>query len=241
MKKIHGLIIVTILIFLSSCNPKVTTSLMKSYPPIDYKQEIIVIGVNNVEPDSFEILGQVKIGDTGFSTNCGYDIVINKAKEEARKAGGNAIKIIKHTPPSGMGNTCHKITAKILKVKNIENYKFGNIKEQILLDVDYAILNVYRYSGPGALISYDLHLGDSVICRVKNNFKTTIHIKKDGLNTLWARTESKSEIPINIKYGKTYYLRCGLSVGFFVGHPQLELIDWKAGKSEFESFKAKNK
>lgn len=240
MKKSHGLMIIISLILFSACNPKISTSISKTYPPLDYKQEVIVIGLDQPEPVNAEVLGQVKIGDTGFSTKCGYDIVIDKAKLEARKVGGNAIKIIEHKLPNAMGSTCHKIKAKILKVENIESYTQKEEEKELLLDVDYAILNVYRYSGAGALVNYDLYLGDSVICRVKNNFKTTLHIKKDGLNTLWARTETKSEAPINVKIGKTYYLRCGIGMGAFVGHPKLELIDSKTGKAEFESFKAKN-
>jgi len=239
MKKLHGLMIISALIFFSSCNPKISTSISKSYPALDYKQEVVVFGLDQPEPDNAEVLGQVKIGDAGLSTNCGYDIVMDKAKLEARKAGGNAIKIIEHKPPTAMGSTCHRITAKILKVENIENYT-PKAEEEVLLNVDYAILNVYRYSGTGALVSYDLYLGDSVICRVKNNFKTTLHIEKDGLNSLWARTEAKSEVPIDIKMGKTYYLRCEITMGAFVGRPKLELIDSKTGKAEFESFKAKN-
>lgn len=239
MKKLRGLMIISALIFFSSCNPKISTSICKSYPALDYKQEVVVFGLDQPEPDNAEVLGQVKIGDAGLSTNCGYDIVMDKAKLEARKAGGNAIKIIEHKPPTAMGSTCHRITARILKVENIENYT-PKAEEEVLLNVDYAILNVYRYSGTGALVSYDLYLGDSVICRVKNNFKTTLHIGKDGLNTLWARTEAKSEVPIDIKMGKTYYLRCEITMGAFVGRPKLELIDSKTGKAEFESFKAKN-
>lgn len=240
MKKLHGLLIISALILFSSCNPKISTSISRSYPPLDYKQDIVVIGLDQSQPDNSEVLGQVKIGDTGFSTKCSYEIVIDKAKLEARKAGGNAIKIIEHKPPTIMGSTCHKITARILKIENIENYT-PLAEDEVLLDIDYAILNVYRYSGAGALVGYDLYLGDSVLCRVKNNFKTTIHIKKDGLNSIWARTEAKSEVPIDVKMGKTYYLRCGIAMGAFVGHPKLELIDGKTGKSEFESFEAKNK
>ena len=239
MKTLHGLIVVAGLILLSSCSPRISTSLSKNYPPLDYKQEVTVIGLGGAEPDNAEVLGQVKIGDTGFSTNCSYDIVIDKAKLEARKAGGNAIKIIEHKPPSAMGGSCHRITADILKVENIENYA-PKAEEDVLLDVDYAILNIYRYGGVGAMVGYDLHLGDTVICRVRNNFKTTLHIKKDGLNSLWSKTEAKSEVPINVKMGKTYYLRCGITMGAFVGHPKLELVDSKTGKIEFESFKAKN-
>lgn len=43
------------------------------------------------EPDSTEVLGKVKIGDSGFTTNCSYEAVINKAKMGSRKVGGNAI------------------------------------------------------------------------------------------------------------------------------------------------------
>ena len=139
-----------------------------------------------------------------------------------------------------MGSTCHRIMANILRVENAEAYT-PKVEEEVILDVDYAILNVYRFGGAGSLVSYDLHLGDSVICRVSNNYKTTIRVKKDGLNSLWARTESKAEVPINVKMGKVYYLRCGLTMGVFVGHPKLDLIDRNTGKSEFESFQAKHK
>ena len=122
MKKFYGLIMITALILLSSCSPKISTNLSKTYAPLDYKQEIVTIGLSESEPDNLEVLGQVKIGDTGFSTKCGYDIMINKAKLEARKAGGNAIKIIEHKPPSAFGSSCHRITVKILKIEDIENY-----------------------------------------------------------------------------------------------------------------------
>ncbi|MZP67097.1 MAG: hypothetical protein GT597_13205 [Bacteroidales bacterium] len=239
MKKILGVLMVYVLISLSSCNPKISTSISRSYPPLDYQQEVVVIGLDQPEPDNAEVLGQVKTGDTGFSTNCSYEVVIDKIKLEARKAGGNAIKVIEHKTPSAMGSSCHRITARILRVENTESFT-PEVEQELLLDVDYAILNVYRYGGAGAMVSYDLYLGDSVICRVKNNYKKTILIKKDGLNTLWARTEAKSEVPIDVKMGKTYYLRCGITIGAFVGRPKLELIDSKTGKAEFESFRAKN-
>lgn len=239
MKILHGGLILMLAIALSACNPKISTSIIKSYPMLDYQENVMVIGLEQQVPDSAEVIGRVKVGDSGFSTNCNYDLVIDKAKLEARKAGGNAIKITKHTPPSIMGSSCHRITANILKVKNLE-YLSEKEEEEILEDVDYVVLNVYRYGGTGSLVNYDLYLGDSIICRIKNNYKTTLHLKKEGLNTLWAKTEAKSEVPVDLKFGKQYYLRCGVTMGAFVGRPELELIDIKTGKVEFESFKAKN-
>ncbi|MFV0268377.1 MAG: hypothetical protein ACK5HT_14715 [Draconibacterium sp.] len=239
MKRLSGLVLLVTVIAISACSPKVSTNLSKSYTPLDYEQEVKVFALDEITPDNSEVIGQVKIGDSGFTTNCSYEVVIDKAKLEARKAGGNAIKIIDYKTPSVMGSSCHRIIADILNVDGIENYA-TEVKSEELLDIDYAILNVYRFSGVGPLIGYDLYLGDSVICRVKNNYKTTIHIDKGGLNTLWAKTESKSEVPIDVQPGKTYYLRCSLKMGAFVGRPKLELIDSKTGKVEFESFKAKN-
>ena len=118
MKKIHVLTVFAVLIFLGSCNPKISTSIRTSYQPLDYKQDVVVIGLDKAEPNDSEYLGEVKIGDSGFSINCGYDVVIDQAKLEARKVGGNAIKIIKHNRPDII-SSCHRITVRVLRLKNI--------------------------------------------------------------------------------------------------------------------------
>ena len=60
------------------------------------------------------------------------------------------------------------------------------------------------------------------------------------MNSLWAKTEAKDEIPVDVKPGREYYIKCSIVMGAFVGRPKLELIDPKIGKIEFESFNAKN-
>lgn len=230
----------SIMLGLYACNPKISTSLSKNYPPTDYKQDILILGLNDEIPINSEDLGEIKIGDGGFTTNCGYDVVIEAAKLEARKAGGNAIKITEHKLPSALGSSCHRIKARVLKISDTSLLS-QNDSNQTRFEGDYAILNVYRYSGMGTFVGYDLYLGDSAICRVSNKFKTSIKITKDGLNSLWAKTEAKVEVPINVKFGMEYYLRCGISMGAFVGRPKLELVDSKTGKQEFESFRPKDK
>lgn len=236
--KTTGLLIFGLILILSSCGPRVVTKLSKSYTPLDYRSNVIILGLKDPVPQKSEIIGTIKIGDTGFSTDCGYDVVIERAKMETRKAGGNAIKILQHTPP-GFGSTCHKIQANILMIENINDIKIVEETNPELLNADYALLHFYRFSGTGALVGYDINLGDSVICRAKSNWKKTVKIKRDGLNTIWARTEAKAELPINIKFGKEYFIRCSIGMGFFVGHPKLEIVDNSTGKSEFESITEK--
>lgn len=234
MKKVSLVILLVAIFILNSCAPKVSTTISKSYPALDYREDVKVFGIQDSEPANAEELGIVKIGDAGFTKDCGLDLVLEKAKAEARKVGGNAIKIIDHNPP-GLGSSCHRITAKILKVEHLDSSPI----DSSLINADYALLHVYRFSGPGALVNYDLYLGDSIICRVSNNFKKTIKIRKDGLNTIWAKTEAKVEIPINIKFGKEYYIRCGITVGIMIGRPKIDLVDNQIGRMEYQSIKQK--
>ncbi|MDR1347132.1 MAG: hypothetical protein LBJ63_01690 [Prevotellaceae bacterium] len=226
------------LLILVSCSPKITTSISKNYGALSYEEEVRVLSIQDTEPNNAELLGTVKIGDAGFTIDCNLSVVVDKAKIEARKIGGNAIKITKHSPPNFWGSSCHRITANILKVDNWNNY-IAVTADSALIDADYALLHVYRHSGGGVLVNYDLHLGDTVICRAQNKWKETVKIHKDGLNTLWARTEAKAEIPINIKFGNEYYIRCSLTTGFLVGHPQLELVENTIGRMEFQSIPEK--
>jgi hypothetical protein len=237
MRKISVLLIGFILM-VGSCAPRISTAISKKYSALDYREEVRVLGLQDPVPTNSEKLGVIKIGDTGFSTNCGWDVVIDKAKMEARKVGGNAIKITDHILPSVMGSSCHKITATILKVENFDNFPAAEV-DSSLLNADYALLHIYRCNGEGFLVNYDLHLGDTVICRVKNKWKKTIKIKKDGLNTLWAKTEAKEELPINIEFGNEYYIRCSITMGAFVGRPRLEIVDKEMGEAECQFIKLK--
>ncbi len=76
-----------------------------------------MLGLKEEVPANATFLGTVRVSDTGFSIDCGWDAVIEKAKIAARKAGGNMIKITDHTPPSVLLSTCDMISAQILRVE----------------------------------------------------------------------------------------------------------------------------
>jgi hypothetical protein len=56
---------------LDICSPMITTTIGKSYPPLDYREDVIVFGLRNPVPENAEELGIVEIGDSGFSTILG--------------------------------------------------------------------------------------------------------------------------------------------------------------------------
>lgn len=243
MKKLHRLLFIPSLLLFSSCSTLISTSVTKTYDPLEYAEEVFVFEEDQPIPDSAEIIGHVNINDSGFTltSNCTYNVVINEAKFEAKKIGGNAIKITEHLLPSNLGSSCHRIEADILKINNIAAFAPKEEEQKIIPNADYAILKVYRLNGLGPLVNYDLYLGDSLLCRVANKFQTTIYLQKEGLDTLWAKTETTVEVPIDITFGKTYYLRCGITMGAAVGRPSIELLDQKSGEMEYNSFLPKAK
>jgi hypothetical protein len=114
--------------------------------------------------------------------------------------------------------------------------------ENLRPDEASALLHIYRpKSFVGKIVSYHIHMGDEPLFRVTNNSKTTVRVTRDGLQSLWGRTESKTEIPIEIEFGKEYYIRCGVSMGAFVGRPAFTLMDNRTGKKEFDAVRRKKK
>ena len=229
--------------FLYACSPKIKTVLSsgQQVKSLAYDSEVYVYSINESVPDGVIKIAQISLGDTGFTLKCNYETMLEKAKQEARKVGANVLKITQHKTPSLLGSTCHRLKVTLYKsdaLDLLEKHETSRAANY-LGDVEYALLHVYRYSGGGSMINYNLKLGDATLCRVKNNFKTTIKIKKEGLNRLTAKTESKTELPFDVVFGKEYFLRCSLKIGAFVGRPKLEFVSYQNGKVEFENFKAK--
>jgi len=102
------------LLLFSACNPKVTSNVLISEAALPYDQEVAVVGLNEPRPEGAKVLATVKIGDSGFTTNCSYGIVLEYAKIETRKLGGNVMNIIDHKAPSVFTSTCHRLVVEVL-------------------------------------------------------------------------------------------------------------------------------
>jgi hypothetical protein len=237
--KIANTLLVTLLILLfSSCSPQINKRIQTSYPPLDSKQEVVILGIDEQAPANAEFLGTLKIGDNLVIAACEYDLVIRQAKIEARRVGGNVIKITEHMLPTAMGSSCHRIKADILRIPDMEQF-LEDEREEAPVDIDYALLHVYRYSGYGTWVGYNLMMNDSVLCKVRNHFSEIIRIDKEGLITIWAQTETRSQVTIDFKFGKEYYLRCGIATGTMVGIPVIELVDARIAKAELATINSK--
>jgi hypothetical protein len=115
----HLIICIFILSLLSSCGPSISRSISQYHPPLDQNEPVEILGLDDTVPDNALTIGSVKLDDTGFSMNCGWDVVITKATDEARSMGGNILKITNHKRPD-FWSTCHRISALVLKLDSLD-------------------------------------------------------------------------------------------------------------------------
>ena len=113
MKKNNTYVLILLSFWIFSCNPKISTSVLNQMPALEENAEILVTKNKEEIPSQHEVIGSVKIRDTGFTTNCSYPVVIDAAKSEARKIGGNTLFITNHQTPNLM-SSCHQINANII-------------------------------------------------------------------------------------------------------------------------------
>lgn len=240
MKK---LILILLATLLGSCATSISTKLVnKSYLKLSDEIQMIVLEKDDVLPNNSEFIGDIKIGDSGFTTDCGYNKVVSDAINSAKSAGANIIQIIEVKKPSVLGSTCYRIKAKIYRNLNAESLasisEIRNLKNKSRLpeDADYALIHFYRPgAGAGALLGYKIKdANDSIVGRLRNNEKFIYKTKNFGVQSFYGTLETKKEIKINVEKGKEYFVRCSVNMGVVLGRPEISLIENHIGMKEYE-------
>lgn len=222
-----------------SSNLKVLMSSDQTTKALPYDAKVYVYGVYDTLPKKSIHIAELSGSAKSSVTTSDYSSFIEKAKEKARAVGANIIKVQKHETSNTLTGIRHSLDVNLYHNNTIgllEEEEKQRIQNPNLINADFALLHVYRFNGLGTIISYNLKLGDSTICRVKNNFCTTIKITKKGLNNVSARTETTVELPIDVTFGKEYFLKCTMTTGLLVGRPRMEFVAPEIGRAELYTF-----
>lgn len=105
--------------------------------------------------------------------------------------------------------------------------KFGNFK---LPSENKSMLYVYRpTSFVGGGVYYDIHVNDNNKDEIIGTLRNGGFIEKEMTSTenieIWAKTESKASVSLDLKPNETYCIKGGVGIGFLVGRPNLEIVD----------------
>jgi hypothetical protein len=242
MKKIGFLIA----ILLVGCSTSISTKLVnKNFQKLEDSSQVIVLDTNEELPANSELIGDLKIGDSGFTTDCGYDKVIADATNAAKNSGANIVKITEVKKPSTFGSTCYRIKAKLYRNLDAESLSVlaqkRSLKNKSRLpeNADYAVIYFYRPSnGAGSLLGYKIKdVNDSVVGRLRNGEKFAYKTKKFGLQTFYGALETKEEVKINVVKGNEYFVRCAVNMGIVLGRPEINLTENFVGMKEYDLMK----
>lgn len=123
MKKITQFSVLYLLpLFLGSCAPKVLTEINNPHTPVVTANEVRLYEVGGSVPQSAELIGRVKVLDSGLSTHCQYDQVVALAKEKTAQSGGNALALTDHRKPS-IWSSCHQIAGNMLLIDETKRHE----------------------------------------------------------------------------------------------------------------------
>ena len=93
----------------------------------------------------------------------------------------------------------------------------------VLSDYPWRILGLY---------SYNVHVGDSVGYRARNGSQGEVRRRVPGPVKVWAKTEAREEIVLDVQPGREYYVRCTIGMGALVGRPHLQQVSVAQGRKE---------
>lgn len=156
--KSYLFVLVAFLVVLTSCSPKITTTVMKIRPPVRSDMEVMVFDTPDHLSEKAEILGIVEVGDAGATTNCGYEAMMGLLKEEARKMGGNAVRILLYRPPDGF-SSCHRFKAEVIYLPPGEE----NIVNRPGPDESEILVTEPVVTDPDLIVFTN---GDSIYCKI---------------------------------------------------------------------------
>ena len=228
-----------------ACSPKVRSNLTNtSFQPLTSKEKVILLSESETVPENSNFVGDIRIGDTGFSTDCGYQTVIDNAREVAQRSGANIIKLTKVRKPNFI-STCYRIQGRLYRntdPKELANLTANRAKQnesRLPEDADYAVVYFYRPNMfQGSLISYKIrHNDDTVIGKARNGYKFEFKTNEFGQHIFWSKTESRDSVVIDVKRGQEYFVRCGINTGVAVGRPEIYIMENAVGIEEYEKCK----
>jgi len=207
--------------------------------PLADSVKIYTLQPDETVMDKSELVREIQMGSSMFSSNCGYKNLMNYANFTAKQSGANVIHLTEIKRPA-LGNGCYHITAKLYKnfdvnqlLKLEEEQAIAN-QSRLPKDSDYAVIHFYRPKNyDGALISYDIKMDDlGTIGRSSNGHQFDYKMTTFGKHRFFGKTKKSDSVTLDIKKGQEYFIRCGVAKGSSISIPDMYAIENYVGIRE---------
>jgi hypothetical protein len=126
---------------------------------------------------------------------------------------GNALKIIKITNPTPFGSQSYDITADVLLLNTIPDFKFSVIDNTFKIDSQFYYIQIVRPKRViGSKTSFPIYIDNEYACSIENNSLTTIKLS-DSISSVNVESLGKLiPMPIIQEKGFINYIECKVSL-----------------------------
>lgn len=114
MKQLSKVLILIAVIGLTSCSPKVTSNFINPKPKLSIDEKVALLDLEHELPRNLTKIGDLRFQDSGFSTDCSFNSLMNRARIEARKNGANIVKVIDKKKPDLL-SSCYRLKVELYK------------------------------------------------------------------------------------------------------------------------------
>ena len=124
----------------TSCSTSVSRT---GYEPRSVGESTCRVAVKRaapISPDQADVLGEVDVGDTGFSTDCDEKTVVELLRKEACSAGAHVVDIVEERRQD-VASSCYRAKARLLRLRNpsslpVDDARFAASSVQARSDLD---------------------------------------------------------------------------------------------------------
>ncbi len=106
MKRILSTI--SVVLILTSCASTIKTTITNQEKTLTTNDKVAFLDMNHEVPENAIRIGNAKFGDSGFSTDCGFNSNLVKARKIARENGANIVKVTESKKPD-LWSSCYRI------------------------------------------------------------------------------------------------------------------------------------
>lgn len=111
---------------LTSCSPKITSNFTNPQPKLSIDDKVALLDIEHKLPEKTTKVGNLRFQDSGFSTDCSFNSLMNQARIEARKSGANIVKVINKKRPD-LWSSCYRLKIELYKydgdISSLPQYK----------------------------------------------------------------------------------------------------------------------
>ncbi|WP_313805631.1 hypothetical protein [Flavobacterium sp.] len=238
-------------VLFTSCGTSLKTNLTNNFQREKLNNEEVFIVYNESKlPKESKKIGDIKIGDSGFSTKCSKEEVLNDAKNAAKANNSNIILIDELKEPS-FGSSCYRLKARIFYNNSSSmDELWGKSNNTFDENADYALIHfICKGENPSGWTYMKAGLvgGKYTLSYNDENFKIseysviTKKIKKEGLLKINATSFTRNgDVEIDFKNGREYFvsLTTHTNIGTRVVLEKISTIEGRQLKQDIEKISA---